>query len=60
MKVLCAWCVKAGLPALIGEKEPADDPTETHGLCPEHRKQVEAEIAEYRRTMKRLQELVDP
>lgn len=45
MKVLCAWCEKDGKPALMGEREPLDDPTETHGLCPEHRLQVEAEFA---------------
>ena len=60
MKVLCAWCVKAGLPSLIGEKEPREDPTESHGICPDHRKEVEAEIGEYRRMMKKLEEMVDP
>jgi len=45
MKILCAWCQKEGKPALMGEREPLDDPAETHGLCPEHRRQVEAEFA---------------
>lgn len=48
MKVLCAWCEKEGKPALMGEREPLDDPSETHGLCPEHRLQVEAEFARVR------------
>jgi hypothetical protein len=71
VKLVCAWCVKAGLPALMAEKEPLSDPTETHGLCPDHRKQVEVEIAEHRRKVreamtgldkaaKELEEKVDP
>lgn len=44
MKVLCARCLKAGKPALIGEREPLDDPTETHGICPDHRLEVEEEL----------------
>lgn len=60
MRVLCAWCVKEGKPALIGEREPKEDGAETHGLCPDHRLEVEEQIAEYRRTMKTLQEKVDP
>lgn len=48
MRVLCAWCQKEGKPALIGEKEPLEDPAESHGLCAEHRKQVEDELARHR------------
>lgn len=48
MKVICAWCEKEGKPSLIGEKEPLDDEMESHGLCPEHRKQVEDELARHR------------
>lgn len=28
MKIVCGWCL-----ADMGEKEPLDDPTPTHGLC---------------------------
>lgn len=28
MKIICSWCKK-----LIGEKEPIDDPSETHAKC---------------------------
>jgi hypothetical protein len=49
MRVLCAWCEKEGKPPLIGEKEPLDDPTESHGLCPEHRVALEAEIEALRK-----------
>ena len=27
---VCAWCKK-----ILGEKEPLDDPTVTHGICDE-------------------------
>jgi hypothetical protein len=37
MKVVCGWCEADGRPAIVREKEPLDDPDETHGLCPEHK-----------------------
>lgn len=36
MKVLCAWCVRDGRPALLREKLPLADASETHGLCGDH------------------------
>jgi len=43
MKVRCAWCGQEGKPGLLGEKPPLDDPTETHGICQRHwREMVEA------------------
>jgi len=49
MKVICAWCKKEGKPsALVGEKEPFEDQTESHGLCAEHRRAVEEELAALR------------
>jgi hypothetical protein len=36
MKIVCAWCKQEGRPALLGESEPFDDPTETHGICARH------------------------
>jgi len=53
MKLICAWCRKEGKPDLMGEKEPLEDQRETHGLCPEHRLQVEEELAAYRRAAER-------
>ena len=50
MKILCAWCLKEGTPALMGEGPPLEDPTETHGICPEHRRQVENELELLRHT----------
>lgn len=49
MRVLCAWCLKAGRSeseALVGEK-PGEDII-THGICPEHRKVTEDQLAELR------------
>ena len=43
MKILCASCLKEGKPALMGQCEPLDDPTEIHAICPEHRREVEQE-----------------
>jgi hypothetical protein len=40
VKIVCAWCAKEGKPAVIGEKEPLDDPDETTGVCKEHKKQL--------------------
>jgi hypothetical protein len=37
MKVICAWCEAEGRPAVVREKEPVEDPDETHGVCKEHK-----------------------
>ena len=44
MKVMCAYCERDGVPALIGEKEPRDNPMITHGICPRHRQELQQEI----------------
>ena len=36
MKVTCAWCQNEGRPAILGERAPLDNPTETHGICRRH------------------------
>jgi len=36
MKIVCSWCRQEGLPGLVGEKPPLDDPEETHGICRRH------------------------
>jgi len=33
---ICSWCQAEGSPADLGEREPLDDPAETHGLCQRH------------------------
>ncbi len=37
MRVVCAWCDAEGKPAVVREKDPLDDPEETHGVCAEHK-----------------------
>jgi hypothetical protein len=37
MQILCAWCCRDGEPGYLGEREPLDDPTATHGICARHR-----------------------
>lgn len=59
MKLICAWCRKENKPDVMGEKEPLSDSTETHGLCPEHRKQVEDELARHRAAATALREQAD-
>lgn len=44
MKVVCIYCEKEGVPAVIREKEPLDDPRVTHGVCRRHHLQVREEV----------------
>ncbi len=36
MRVVCAWCERDGAPAFMGERDPLEDPSVTHGICPRH------------------------
>ena len=36
MRALCAWCQRDGGPSFLGEREPFDDDSETHGVCRRH------------------------
>jgi hypothetical protein len=49
MRVLCAWCLKEGGPALVEERAPLGDERETYGICPSHR--LELLIGRYLRTL---------
>jgi hypothetical protein len=40
MKVVCAYCASEGKPALMGEREPLDDPRVTHGICAAHQRRL--------------------
>ena len=51
MKIICAWRRKEGKPDVMGEKEPLDDSTETHGLCPEHRRECEEQLEALRKNV---------
>lgn len=44
MRAICAWCKAEGRPADLGEREPLDDASETHGLCPTHLATVLAQL----------------
>jgi hypothetical protein len=58
MRVLCAWCLKAGKSepeALIGEKEPVTDERASHGICPQHRQEVEDTVAHLREVAEQQQ-----
>jgi hypothetical protein len=44
MRVVCSYCEKEGVPALIREKDPLDDPRITHGICRRHQVQVREEV----------------
>jgi hypothetical protein len=48
MKLVCAWCVKDGKAGVLGDIEPLDDPAVTHGICPAHRQEIEAELIQAR------------
>jgi hypothetical protein len=45
MKRICAWCLREGMPAYLGEVEPLDDPTVTHGICGRHRLEILQELS---------------
>ena len=44
MKVICAWCQREGRSGLLREREPLEDPSETHGICLRHQQQVVATL----------------
>jgi hypothetical protein len=44
MKVICAWCQREGRSGFLREREPLDDPSETHGICLRHQQQVVATL----------------
>jgi len=44
MRAICAWCRAEGRPGDLGEREPLDDTSETHGLCPTHLATVLAQL----------------
>ena len=44
MRVVCAWCRGEGLPGVLGNRPPLDDPVETHGICRRHIDRVLAQL----------------
>lgn len=44
MKAVCAWCQREGQPPYLGEREPFEDTSETHGVCRRHQRQIVAAL----------------
>lgn len=44
VKAYCAWCRQEGRSGDLGEREPFDDPRETHGVCDRHQQQLLATL----------------
>lgn len=44
MRVICAWCQREGRSGFLREREPLDDPAETHGICLRHQQQMAATL----------------
>jgi hypothetical protein len=44
MKAYCAWCRQEGRSGGLGEREPFDDPGETHGVCDRHQQELLATL----------------
>jgi hypothetical protein len=44
LRAFCAWCQREGRPAFLGEREPLDDESETHGVCRRHLQSILAAL----------------
>ena len=44
LRAFCAWCQREGGPAFLGEREPLDDESETHGVCRRHLQNILAAL----------------
>ncbi len=44
MKGWCAWCLKEGREGFLGEREPFEDPSPTHGICERHSRELLAQV----------------
>ena len=44
MQVICAWCQLEGRSGVLGQREPLEDPSETHGICERHQQAVLATL----------------
>jgi len=63
MRVLCAWCLKAGkgdAEALIGEREPVADKRTSHGICEHHRRELEERVTRLREEMRGRRNVTTP
>jgi hypothetical protein len=60
VKAFCAWCRGEGLVGFLGEREPLDDPGETHGICPRHAAALLADVTAQSRSGVRTLIVVHP
>jgi hypothetical protein len=44
VRAFCAWCQRDGGPSFLGEREPFDDESETHGVCRRHLQHILAAL----------------
>jgi len=47
LRACCAWCQRDGGPSFLGEREPFDDDSETHGVCRRHLQHILAGLPSY-------------
>ena len=65
MRAWCAWCQEEGKPGFLGERPPLDDPSDTHGICDQHRTMLLAALPQRPstgpvRTFRRMLLVLDP
>jgi hypothetical protein len=46
MRIECSWCLAQGLDGYLGDREPYDNDSVTHGICKRHKGEVLAEARE--------------
>lgn len=44
LRAFCAWCQRDGGPSFLGDREPFDDDSETHGVCRRHLQHILASL----------------
>ena len=62
MRVLCAWCLKENKTepeALIGVREPLEDKEDSHGICPDHRRELENRVTQLHEELRRHSEMAE-
>ena len=47
LRAFCAWCQRDGGPSFLGDREPLDDDSETHGVCRRHLQYILAALPSY-------------
>jgi hypothetical protein len=47
LRAFCAWCQRDGGPSFLGDREPLDDDSETHGVCRRHLQHILAALPSY-------------